>query len=189
LASAAATPLEAEAARLREVDESVARLAAVVEKLAAIAAASGVTAQLVASSTLQGVLHELRAEQRRQGAALRHQREAAALMARRSAAAGNGGGAGQASATDLLLRERGALVGSHSAVDEVLRSAGETQAALARQRAAVQGASGRLGALAARVPILGDLVGAIQRKRSRSDYIVAAVMAACMLFTAWYFFR
>ena len=32
-------------------------------------------------------------------------------------------------------------------------------------------------------------MGAIQRKRSRSDYIVAAVMAVCMLVTLYFWWR
>jgi len=184
--SSAPSFLDLEAARVREVDESIARLASVVEKLASIAAASAQATQLVAASTLQAAVHELRQEHRRQAASVRAQREAAALLVRRAGAQGAGGG--PASATELLLRERGALVGSHSAIDEVLGRAAETQAALSRQRSAMAAASGRLGGLAARLPVVGDLMNAIQRRRSRNDYIVAGVMASCMAFTLWYIF-
>jgi len=180
--------LDLEAARLREVDESIARLSAVVEKLSAIASASGQASQLIATSTLQGVVHELRTEQRRQAGSLRVQREAAALMIRSNGSMAIGSTTGNSTMTDALLRERGALQGSHSALDEVLGRAAETQAALSRQRSAMSSATGRLGNISAKLPTLQDLMQAIQRRRSLNDYIVAGVMAACFIFTLWYMF-
>ena len=179
--------LDLEAARLREVDESIMRLSAVVEKLSAIASASGQASQLIATSTLQGVIHELRTEQRRQAGSLRIQREAASLMMRNDGSMAIGS-SGTNTMTDALLRERGALQGSHSALDEVLGRAAETQAALSRQRNAMSSATGRLGNISAKLPTLQDLMLAIQRRRSLNDYIVAGVIATCFLFTLWYMF-
>jgi golgi SNAP receptor complex member 1 len=118
------------------------------------------------------------------------QREAAALMMRSNGSMAMGSTAGNSNntMTDALLRERGALQGSHSALDEVLGRAAETQAALSRQRSAMSSATGRLGIISAKLPTLQDLMQAIQRRRSFNDYVVAGVIAACLLFTLWYMF-
>jgi Golgi SNAP receptor complex protein 1 len=134
------------------------------------------------------VIHDLRSEYRRQQAVLRQKREAEALMrdmeARRSGAGGR-----DASATDTLLRERGSLASSHKVMDGMLEQAAATREALRQQRGSLMNAAGGVGALAARFPGVGALIGAIQRRRTRDQRIIALLIAACICFTLWYTLR
>jgi Golgi SNAP receptor complex protein 1 len=119
---------------------------------------------------------------------LRQKREAAALM-RDMAARRTGGSANGASDTDTLLRERGSLQVSHKAMDSMLAQADETREALQRQRGSLMNSSTGLGAMAARFPSVQALIGAIQRRRTRDQRIIALLVAACICFTLWYMWR
>lgn len=131
--------------------------------------------------------HDFKATARRTSAALRQRRENAALFrSLRGGGPGAGGGADE-SATDALLRERGSLASSSKALDAVLAQAAETRDALARQRAGILSAGGTLGALASALPGVGALMGAIDRRRSRNDRVVALTAAACACFIVWWF--
>lgn len=129
------------------------------------------------------VLHDFKAAYRRQQAASRAKRDSAALF---HSLRGPGGG-GDTSATDALLRERGSLMSSSKALDAVLAQAAETRDALSRQRAGILTAAGRLGGIAASIPGVSQLMGAIDSRRSRNDSIVALVAAGIICFMLWWF--
>ena len=116
---------------------------------------------------------------------MRQRRENAALF--RSLHGGGGGGSNDTSVTDALLRERGSLLSSSKAIDEVLQQAAETRDALYRQRTGIANAAGRLGSLAAQIPGVSQLMGAIDRRRLANDRIVALVAAGCICFMLWWF--
>ena len=138
------------------------------------------------------VLHDFKAAYRRQLSAIAQRRESAALMAGlRSGGAGSGGGGGgsggNASALDALLRERGALSSSSLALDAVLAQASETRDALARQRAGIASAAGRVSALLSALPGVQQLMGAISNRRLRNERVMGLVMGACACFLIWAF--
>lgn len=129
------------------------------------------------------VIHDVKTTFRKQLAALRARREKAALFrdVREAKAAAD------ASATDTLLRERGSLVQSNKAVEEMLAQAAATRESLARQRSALQGAMGGIGDLMGRLPAVGAVIGAIQSRRIFNDRVVAGVAAICLCFFIWFF--
>jgi hypothetical protein len=133
------------------------------------------------------VLHDFKSAFRREAAGLQQRRDAALLYS--SLRGGGGGGvkgAADMSAVDALLRERGSLSSSGRAIDDVLATAADTHNALARQRAALAGAAGRLGTYTARLPGVGGLMDAIHRRRVRNDQVLAVVIAACLCFALWW---
>jgi hypothetical protein len=130
------------------------------------------------------VLHDFKAAYRRQQAAVRARLESAALLS--SLRRGPGGG-GDTSVTDALLRERGSLAASGKAIDGVLAQASETRDALARQRAGLATAAGRLGSIASGLPGVAQLMGAISRRRNVNDSVVGLVAAAIVCFFLWWF--
>lgn len=162
----------------------------VVEKLSIIASQQQPPsiAHTAAVSNLQGALQDLRSAYRRQAASLRERRQEELLLAEaRQRQGGAGGGRdGHSSATDMLLRERGALTQSHSVVDEILSRAAETTSTLARQRSAISTAAGRLGGVAGRIPGLQGLMQAIHSRRIKNEVIMALVIATLICFTIWW---
>lgn len=151
--------------------------------MAAIAADSAGRAYGGIVSVLRMSLTDLRSEYRRQAAAARERREAAALladMARRKA------GKGEEAATDILLRERASLTGSHRAVDDMLQQAAQTREALGRQRGVLGSASSRLSQLAARFPVIGDIMNAVNRRRQYNRIVISTVISLCVCFTLWW---
>ncbi|GER46458.1 Golgi SNAP receptor complex member 1 [Striga asiatica] len=85
-----------------------------------------------------------------------------------------------------VLRERAAIHGSISHVDEVINQAQATRAALGSQRAMFGDVQGKVKLLGDKFPIIRGLLGSIRRKRSRDTLILSAVIAACTLFLIIY---
>ncbi|KAL8114334.1 Golgi SNAP receptor complex member 1-2 [Apium graveolens] len=85
-----------------------------------------------------------------------------------------------------LLRERAAIHGSISHMDEVINQAQTTRAVLGSQRAMFGDVQGKVKQLGEKFPIVRGLIGSIRRKRSRDTLILAAVIAACTLFLIIY---
>ena len=139
------------------------------------------------------ILHDFKAAYRRQLAAVTQRRENAALLAGGGRSGGGSGGGGgtaansEASAVDALLRERSALTSSSKALDAVLAQAAETRDALARQRAGIASAAGRVGSIMSTLPGVTQLMGAISARRLRNERSMALVMAACACFLIWAF--
>lgn len=130
------------------------------------------------------VLTDLRSEQRRQVAAQRARAEAAALLGgTRGAGESSDGGSGDG--VDMLLRERGSLLSSTRAVDDILAQAAAASDVLRAQGASLSSAAGRLGGFVVRLPGASVLMGAISARRTRNDTIVALVVAVCVCFAVW----
>ncbi|KAL2511455.1 Golgi SNAP receptor complex member 1-2 [Abeliophyllum distichum] len=85
-----------------------------------------------------------------------------------------------------LLRERAAIQGSISHIDDVISQAQATRAALGSQRALFGDVQGKVKLLGEKFPLIRGLIGSISRKRSRDALILSAVIAACMLFLIIY---
>lgn len=141
------------------------------------------------AAALQGhheVLDELEAAARRHRSAARHALEAAALL-QGGREAGGGGGAGGGEADALLLRERSALAAAHKGIDGALAQAAAAHEALLRQRSSLGSTASGLGALVLRVPGLTGLMEAIQRRRSRNDQAIAALVGVVICLALWYY--
>ncbi|BBG97383.1 golgi snare 12 [Prunus dulcis] len=85
-----------------------------------------------------------------------------------------------------ILRERAAIHGSVSHIDEVISQAQTTRAVLGSQRALFGDVQGKVKNLSDKFPIIRGLLGSIRRRRSRDTLILAAVIAACTLFLIIY---
>ena len=100
-------------------------------------------------------------------------------------------GTGPQAAEDNLLRERGALMQSHSAMDDVI---GQGQAALdnlLNQNAVIKGAKSRLLNLlnaAGLSSALSQRIGSRERSDALLVYFCGFLVFA-LIFILWYFFR
>jgi hypothetical protein len=114
-------------------------------------------------------------------AAARQRREKAALF--REA----GGAGGSTAGAETLLRERGSLLSSTRAMDEILAQAAQTSEALARQRGALGASAADVGDLASRLPLVGGFIEGLRGHRAFSDRVVALTIAAVLCFFLWLF--
>ncbi|XP_038681377.1 Golgi SNAP receptor complex member 1-2 [Tripterygium wilfordii] len=85
-----------------------------------------------------------------------------------------------------LLRERAAIHGSISHIDDVINQAHTTKSVLGSQRAMFGDVQGKVKLLSDKFPIIRGLLGSIRRRRSRDTLILSAVIAACTLFLIIY---
>ncbi|XP_004514849.1 Golgi SNAP receptor complex member 1-2-like [Cicer arietinum] len=85
-----------------------------------------------------------------------------------------------------LLRERAAIHGNTSHIDDVISQAQATRAVLASQRALFGDVQGKLRLLGDKFPIVRSVLGSIKRRQSRDTLIISAVIAACTLFLIIY---
>ncbi|MCL7045374.1 hypothetical protein MKW94_008060, partial [Papaver nudicaule] len=85
-----------------------------------------------------------------------------------------------------VLRERSAIHGSISHIDEVISQAQTTRSVLGSQRTLLGDVQGKVKQLSDKFPVIRGLLGAIRRKKSRDTLILSAVIAACTLFLIIY---
>jgi Golgi SNAP receptor complex protein 1 len=89
----------------------------------------------------------------------------------------------------LLWREQNSIQNSMNTTSSILEQAGDTFSSLQQQGASLRGVGGSISRITqAGIPSLHRLMDAIRRKKSRDDYIVAAVIATCIVVTLWYVF-
>lgn len=99
------------------------------------------------------------------------------------------GGNGMTSTTGLLLRERGALDRSGSAIDTVVAQAYGVASHLTQQRQLFDSIDSKLTTIGAKFPVVNSVLNAIRRKKNRDNVILASVMAACILMILIYWIR
>ncbi|KAL6560373.1 Golgi SNAP receptor complex member 1-2 [Orobanche gracilis] len=87
---------------------------------------------------------------------------------------------GSASPRMQLLRERAAIHGSISHIDDVISQAQATRAVLGSQRTLFGDVQGKVKLLGDKFPVISGLIGSIRRKRSRDTLILSAVIAALL---------
>ncbi|RWR80819.1 Golgi SNAP receptor complex member 1-2-like protein isoform X1 [Cinnamomum micranthum f. kanehirae] len=87
-----------------------------------------------------------------------------------------------------LLRERAAIHGSITQIDEVTEQAEVMKGVLAAQRNAFTDIQAKVKQLSDRFPVIRGLLGAIKRKKSKDTLILSAVIAGCTLFLIVYWF-
>ncbi|XP_073064932.1 Golgi SNAP receptor complex member 1-2 [Primulina eburnea] len=85
-----------------------------------------------------------------------------------------------------LLRERAAIHGSISHIDDVISQAQVTRTVLGSQRTLFSDVQGKVKLLSDKYPVIRGLIGSIRRKKSRDTLILSAVIAACTLFLIIY---
>jgi golgi SNAP receptor complex member 1 len=85
-----------------------------------------------------------------------------------------------------LLRERNHIHNSVRTADVVLGQADQIRSELRTQGRTLRTIGTTIGQMAQHVPGMNYLIEQIRRRRSRDDYVVAGVIASCILFTLWY---
>uniref|UniRef100_A0A1D1XU06 Golgi SNAP receptor complex member 1 n=1 Tax=Anthurium amnicola TaxID=1678845 RepID=A0A1D1XU06_9ARAE len=132
------------------------------------------------------ILHEFTQEFRRTKGNLNSMREHSELLSSVRDDISESKASGSMSPRVSLLRERAAIHGSISQIDEVISQAQTTRSILSSQRTLLADVQGKLKQLSDKFPIIRGLLGAIRRKRSKDTLILSAVIAACMLFLIIY---
>ncbi|XP_072960525.1 Golgi SNAP receptor complex member 1-2-like [Typha angustifolia] len=85
-----------------------------------------------------------------------------------------------------LLRERAAIHGSITQIDEVTDQAEAMRGVLASQRSTFREIQGKVKQLSDRFPVIRNLLGTIKRKKSKDTLVLSAVIAVCTLFLILY---
>ncbi|KAI8107100.1 hypothetical protein M9434_001745 [Picochlorum sp. BPE23] len=85
------------------------------------------------------------------------------------------------SAKGQLLRERGALDRSASALDTVVSQAYGVSSSLGQQRQLFDSIDSRLAMLGAKYPVMNSVLNAIRRRKNRDNVILTGVTAVCIV--------
>ncbi|XP_004514206.1 Golgi SNAP receptor complex member 1-2-like [Cicer arietinum] len=164
--------------KLLDINDSLSRCAA-------SAAQTTSTAQKLARH--RDILHDFSQEFRRIKGNINSMREHAELLSSvRDDISDYKTSGGSMSPRMQLLRERGAIHGSISHIDDVISQAQATRAVLDSQRTMFGNVQGKVKLLGDKFPIIRSLLGSIRRRRSRDTLILSAVIAACTLFLIIY---
>ncbi|KAG6437800.1 hypothetical protein SASPL_102730 [Salvia splendens] len=132
------------------------------------------------------ILHEFTQEFRRIKGNINSQREHAELLSSVRDDISEYKASGSVSPRMQLLRERAAIHGSMSHIDDVISQAQSTRAVLGSQRALFGDVQGKVKVLGDKFPVIRGLIGSIRKKRSRDTLILSAVISACTLFLIIY---
>ncbi|MED6122651.1 Golgi SNAP receptor complex member 1-2 [Stylosanthes scabra] len=163
--------------KLLDINDSMSRCAA------SAGPATSVTQKLARH---RDILHEFTQEFRRIKGNINSMREHAELLSSVRDDITDIKTSGSMSPRNQLLRERAAIHGSISHIDDVISQAQATRAVLGSQRALFGDVQGKVKLLGDKFPVIRTLLVSIRRKRSRDTLILSAVIAACTLFIIIY---
>ncbi|KAL6557243.1 Golgi SNAP receptor complex member 1-2 [Orobanche minor] len=163
--------------KLLDINDSMSRSAA------SAASTTSVTQKLARH---RDILHEFTQEFKRIKGNINSMREHAELLSSVRDDISEYKASGSASPRMQLLRERAAIHGSISHIDDVISQAQATRAVLGSQRTLFGDVQGKVKLLGDKFPVIRGLIGSIRRKRSRDTLILSAVIAACTLFLIIY---
>ncbi|CAA0806044.1 Golgi SNAP receptor complex member 1-2 [Striga hermonthica] len=163
--------------KLLDVNDSMSRCAA------SASATTSVTQKLARH---RDILHEFTQEFKRIKGNINSMREHAELLSSVRDDISEYKASGSVSPRVQVLRERAAIHGSISHIDDVISQAQATRAALGSQRALFGDVQGKVKQLGDKFPVIRGLLGSIKRKKSRDTLILSAVIAACTLFLIIY---
>ncbi|XP_062001249.1 Golgi SNAP receptor complex member 1-2 [Rosa rugosa] len=163
--------------KLLDINDSMSRCAA------SATPATSVTQKLARH---RDILHEFTQEFRRIKGNINSLREHAELLTSVRDDISEYKASGSMSPRMQILRERAAIHGSVSHIDEVISQAQTTRAVLGSQRALFGDVQGKVKNLSDKFPVIRGVLGSIKRRRSRDTIILSAVIAACTLFLIIY---
>lgn len=92
------------------------------------------------------------------------------------------------SATQHLLRERNAIQQSQEEADRALGSVIAAREGILNQRSVLSGITTKLRAVGRHFPQINQVIGAVQRRKSRDQMIIAGVIAFCIFLVIYYLF-
>ncbi|KAJ3680096.1 hypothetical protein LUZ60_016374 [Juncus effusus] len=164
---------------LTEVNEEMSRWAS--------ATIVGLTSNVMKRLTRhQEILHELMQEFKRTRKNLLTVREHAELLNSVRNDINEYKGSSGVQLEPNLLRERAAIHGSVTHIDEVTGKAEILRGVLTDQRSAFGEIQGKMKHISDKFPVIRVTIGAIKRKKSRDTIILLAVSAVCTLFLVIY---
>ncbi|KAM7260893.1 hypothetical protein ACFE04_026368 [Oxalis oulophora] len=163
--------------KLLDINDSMSRCAA------SATPATSVTQKLARH---RDILHECTQEFRRIKGNIKSMKEHAELLTSVRDDISEYKASGSMSPKVQLLRERAAIHGSISHIDDVINQAQSTRAVLGSQRGLLGDVQGKVKSLSDKFPVIRGILGSIKRKRSRDTLILSAVIAACTLFLIIY---
>ncbi|KHN47897.1 Golgi SNAP receptor complex member 1-2 [Glycine soja] len=163
--------------KLLDINDSMSRCAA------SAGPATSVTQKLARH---RDILHEFTQEFRRIKGNINSMREHAELLSSVRDDITDFKTSGSMSPRMQLLRERAAIHGSISHIDDVISQAQATRAVLGSQRTLFTDVQGKVKVLGDKFPMIRSLLGSIRRRRSRDTLILSAVIAACTSFLIIY---
>ncbi|XP_074572979.1 Golgi SNAP receptor complex member 1-2-like [Curcuma longa] len=172
-----------------EIEMLLARLTQVNEAMSRCAAAATPTTAVVQKLTRhRDILHEFTQEFKRTRGNILSMREHAELLISVRNDINEHKASGSTQLAPNLLRERAAIHGSISQIDEVTSQAEEMKGILLAQRSTFSGIQGKVKQLSDRFPMIRNILGMIKRKKSKDTIILSAVIAGCTLFIIIYWF-
>lgn len=163
--------------KLLDVNDAMSRAAA------AVTPTMSVTQKLARH---RDILHEFTQEFKRTRGNINSLREHAELLTSVRNDISEYKASGSSSPGSSLLRERAAIHGNISQIEDVITQAQSAKGALASQRSMFMEIQGKVKQLSDRFPIIRGVLGSIRRKRSRDTLILSAVIAGCTLFLIIY---
>ncbi|CAN1345933.1 Golgi SNAP receptor complex member 1-2 [Linum perenne] len=163
--------------KLLDINDSMSRCAA------SAAPTTSVTQKLARH---RDILHEFTQEFRRIKGNIHSMKEHAELLSSVRDDISEYKASGSMSPKMQILRERAAIHGSISHIDDVISQAQATRAVLGSQRSFFGDVQGKVKHLSDKFPVIRGLLGSIRRRRSRDTLILSAVIAACTLFLIIY---
>jgi Golgi SNAP receptor complex protein 1 len=187
------TMMQEELVLARDISRNVQTLGDLIsQQLSPAAVRSGKAQHSLLVKRYREILFDVTSDFQKTTAALQRQREYSELMTVQNvhttstATSSTNDDGGQEAL--LLWREQNSIQNSVNATSSILQQAGDTFSSLQQQGASLRGVGGSISRITQAVPSLHRLMDAIRRKKSRDDYIVAAVIATCIVFTLWYVF-
>ncbi|XP_042014714.1 Golgi SNAP receptor complex member 1-2-like [Salvia splendens] len=163
--------------KLLDINDSMSRCAA---------SASDTTSVTQKLARHRDILHEFTQEFRRIKGNINSMKEHADLLSSVRDDISEYKASGSVSPRMQLLRERAAIHGSISHIDDVISQAQSTREALGSQRSLFGDVQGKVKVLGDKFPVIRGLIGSIRKKRSRDTIILSLVIAACTLFLIIY---
>jgi Golgi SNAP receptor complex protein 1 len=184
------TMMQEELVLARDISRNVQTLGDLIsQQLSPAAVRSGKAQHSLLVKRYREILFDVTSEFQKTTAALQRQREYSELMnvhTTSTSTSTNDNDGGQEAL--LLWREQNSIQNSVNATSSILQQAGDTFSSLQQQGASLRGVGGSISRITQAVPSLHRLMDAIRRKKSRDNYIVAAVIATCIVLTLWYVF-
>ncbi|KAH9318230.1 hypothetical protein KI387_019999, partial [Taxus chinensis] len=132
------------------------------------------------------ILHEFTQEFKRTKGNINAMREHAELLTSVRNDISEYRASGNMSPGPSLLRERAAIHGSITQIDDVISQAQAAKGVLSSQRTLFVEIQGKVKQLSDKFPVVRGLLGAIKRKRSKDTLILSAVIAGCTVFLILY---
>nr|XP_009388400.2 PREDICTED: Golgi SNAP receptor complex member 1-2-like isoform X2 [Musa acuminata subsp. malaccensis] len=170
-----------------EIETLLARLTDVNEAMSRCAAAAVPTTSVAQKLTRhRDILHEFAQEFKRTRGNIMSMREHAELLTSVRNDINEYKTSSSSQAVPNLLRERAAIHGSITQIDEVTSQAEAIKGVLSAQRSTFGEIQGKVKQLSDRFPVIRNLLGMIKRKKSKDTIILSAVIAGCTLFLIIY---